>query len=159
IAVTVRTLSPNGESRSGVYTASFQPAQQIPVAFQVAGYVESIKQVLGADGHQRSLQGGDWVKGREQLASVRSDLYLAQVNQANSALGGAKAELVRAKNDLDRDSQLVSQHVIAQAMYDVSQQRFQTAESAVKQQEAALRQAQINLDYCRLTSPIDGMVI
>src|SRR5258706_6617196 len=88
-AVTVLTVREATESNSGAYTASFQPFRQTIVAFQVGGYVDYIKQVPGADGHSHDLQGGDWVKANELLASVKSDTFQSQVNQAQSGLGAA----------------------------------------------------------------------
>ncbi|MGO9602046.1 MAG: efflux RND transporter periplasmic adaptor subunit [Candidatus Binataceae bacterium] len=159
IAVTVLTVSEAEESNSGAYTASFEPYQQTALAFQVSGYVDFIKQVPGADGRTRDLQGGDLVKAHELLATVKSDTYEAQVNQAASALAGAQAVYEKTRRDFDRDSQLVNQHIIARADYDLSVEQYQSAKSRVAQLEAALKQAQINLDYCKLTSPMDGVVL
>ena len=160
IAVTVLTVSP-GEAAAGVgaYTASLQPYQQVSVAFQVSGYVSSIKQVSGADGRMREIQGGDLVKAHELLATATSETYQDLVNQSASALASAQASYVRAKQDFDRDSVLLKQQVIAQATYDQASQVYQSARSQVEESQAALRQAQVKLDYCKLTSPMDGVVL
>ncbi|MGB8681971.1 MAG: efflux RND transporter periplasmic adaptor subunit [Candidatus Binatus sp.] len=160
IAVTVLTVSP-GEAAAGseAYTASLQPYQQVSVAFQVSGYVNSIKQVTGADGRMREIQGGDLVKAHELLATATSDTYQDLVSQSASALASAQASYVRAKQDFDRDSTLLKQQVIAQATYDQASQVYQSAGSQVEESQAALRQAQVKLDYCKLTSPMDGVVL
>ncbi|HKN01144.1 MAG TPA: efflux RND transporter periplasmic adaptor subunit [Candidatus Binataceae bacterium] len=159
IAVTVLTVREAEEPNSGAYTASFQPSRQTALAFQVGGYVDSIKQVPGADGRTRDVQGGDSVNAHELLATVKSDTYQAQVNQAASALAGAQAVYEKARRDFDRDSQLFNQHIIARAGYDLTVEQYQSAQSQVAQSEAALKQAQINLGYCRLTSPMDGVIL
>ncbi|HTR63003.1 MAG TPA: efflux RND transporter periplasmic adaptor subunit [Candidatus Binataceae bacterium] len=159
IAVTVKTVSTEARSRAGVYTASFEPAEQVAVAFQVGGYVDSITQVRGADGRMRDLQGGDWVKAHQLLARIKPEVYEAQANQYASAMAGAEAELAHAKKDYERDSELMKQQVIARATYDATLQRMQTAQSELDQQQAALERARINVGYCQLTSPIDGVVI
>jgi len=159
IAVTVRAVSPSRGSDAGVYTATFQPGRQVDVAFKASGYVDSIKQVLGADGRMRDLQSGDFVNTHVQLASIKADIYQAQLAQISSELAGARAELVKAQNDFGRDSQLMAQHVLARATYDSIVQHLESAKSSVEQQEAALREAQINLGYCKLASPIDGTVL
>lgn len=158
-AVTVLTVREATESNSGAYTASFQPYRQTSMAFEVGGYVDYIKQVAGADGHQRDLQGGDWVKANELLASVKSDTFQSQVSQAQSALEAAQAAYDRAKLDFERDKQLLDQHILARAVYDMAQQQFQTAQSQVAQSQAALKQAQINLGHCKLTSPMEGVIL
>ena len=159
VAVTVRAVAASQDSNAGVYTATFKPGQEVEVAFKASGYVDSIKQMMGADGRMRDLQGGDFVKEHDQLASIRCDVYQAQLNQASSALAGAQAELVRAQNDFERNSQLMSVHVVARANYDSAVQQFQSAKSSVQHQEAALREAEINFGYCKLASPIDGTVL
>jgi RND family efflux transporter MFP subunit len=159
VAVTVRTLNERETSHTGAYTASFQPYQQVAVAFQVSGYVNSITQVTGADGHPRDIQDGDHVAAREFLASVKSDTYQEQVNEAASALTSARAAYGRSQNDFQRDSELMNQHVIAAATFDQASQQYQTARAQVQQSQDALHQAQINLGYCRLSSPIDGVLL
>jgi RND family efflux transporter MFP subunit len=160
IAVTILTVSRNeADAGSGTYTASLQPYQQVSVAFQVSGYVNSIKQVVGADGRTRSIQRGDFVKTHELLATTISDSYQDLVSQAESSLASAQASYVRAKQDFDRDSALLKQQVIAPATYDQAVQVYQSARSQVEQAQAAVRQAQVKLDYCKLTSPMDGVVI
>lgn len=160
IAVTVFTVSHSeAASGSGAYTASLQPYQQVSLAFQVSGYVDSIKQVTGADGRTRELQGGDLVNARELLATANSDTYQALVAQSQSALASAEASYVRARQDFDRDAELQKQKVIAQATYDQALQVYQSAHSQVDQSQAALREAQVKLDYCKLTSPMDGVVL
>jgi len=159
IAVTVMTVAEGEASRSGAYTASFQPDQQVAMAFQVGGYVDSIKQVMGADGRPRDIQGGDHIKAHELLASVKQDTYQAQVSKAAAGVAAAHASFDRAQHDYQRDSELMKLQVIAPSLYDQAAQQYQSSKSEVEQASDALRQAQINLGYCKLSSPIEGEVI
>jgi RND family efflux transporter MFP subunit len=159
IAVSVRVVTPADDPRSQIYSASLQPNREVAVAFQVAGYVEAITQVLGVDGRMRDIQQGDPVKTGELLATVRSDTYKAQVMQLASQLISAKAADARAARDFQRDSELYAKHVIASSEYDYAMQQFQTAKAQVGQAEGALRQGQITLGYCKLVSPMDGVVL
>jgi RND family efflux transporter MFP subunit len=159
VAVTVLTVRAADESNSGAFTASFQPYEQVAVAFQVSGYIDSISQVRGANGRARDLQGGDPVKLHELLATVKSGTYEAQVDQSESALAGARVARDKVKRDLDRDTQLLDQHVIAQATFDAAKQQYQSAQSEVAQSQAALKEAQINLEHCKVYSPIDGVLL
>ena len=157
--MTVFDVGQAQESSSDAYTASFQPDQQVSVAFQVNGSVDYIKQVPGADGRTRDLQGGDAVKEHELLATIKSDTYQAQAAQAASVVAGAQAAYDKAKRDFDRDRQLLDQNVIAQATYDSTKQQYQSAQSQVAQSEAALKQAEINLGHCKIYSPMDGVML
>ena len=159
IAVTIRGIGQANDPRTKVYSGSFQPDREVSAAFQVAGYVDGIKQVLGADGRIRDLQEGDRVKAHELLASVRSDMYLAQVAQLASELTGAQAAEARSERDFKRDSELYDKHVIADSQYDYAVQQYRSAQAQVSQANAALRQVKINLGYCKLFAPMDGVVI
>jgi RND family efflux transporter MFP subunit len=159
IPVTVLAVSQAQDPRAEVYSASLQPDREVSVAFQVAGYVDEIKQELGADGRMRNLQQGDPVTAHELLATVRSDLYTAQVTQLASALTGAQATAARCGRDLARDTELFSKHVIANAEYDYALQQYQTAQAQVSQSRAALQQVEINLGYCKLVAPMDGVIL
>jgi RND family efflux transporter MFP subunit len=159
IAVSVRVVTPADDPRSQIYSASLQPNREVAVAFQVTGYVEAITQVLGVDGRLRNIQQSDPVKAGELLATVRPDTYQAQVMQLASQLISAKAADARAARDFKRDSELYAKHVIASSDYDYAMQQFQTAKAQVGQAEAALRQGQITLGYCKLASPMDGVVL
>jgi RND family efflux transporter MFP subunit len=159
IPVTVLAVSQEQDPRAEVYSASFQPNREVSVAFQVSGYVDEIKQVLGADGHMRNIQQGDPVKAHELLASVRSDLYTTQVTQLASALTSAQATEARYERDLARDTELLSKHVIANSEYDYALQQYQTSQAQVSQSHAALQQVEINLGYCKLLAPMDGIIL
>src|SRR5262245_64303459 len=54
----IQTIPTSGESR---YSANITPNAQVDLSFKSGGYVESIHQVRGADGHMRNLDTGDWV--------------------------------------------------------------------------------------------------
>jgi RND family efflux transporter MFP subunit len=159
IAVSVRVVSRADDPRSQIYSASLQPNREVAIAFQVTGDVQAIKQVLGADGRMRNIQQGDPVKAGELLATVRSDTYAAQVMQLSAQLSSANAAEARAARDFQRDSELFTKHVIASSDYDYAMQQFQTTKAQVGQAEAALRQGQITLGYCKLVSPMDGVIL
>jgi len=159
IAVSVRVVSQADDPSSQIYSASLQPNQEVALGFQVAGYVDAIKQMRGADGRMRNIQKGDFVKAGELLATIRSDTYAAQVMQLSSQVTSAKAAEARAARDFQRDSELFAKHVIASSDYDYATQQFQTAKAQVGQTGAALRQGQITLGYCKLVTPMDGVVL
>ncbi len=159
VAVTVLTAGGNPTSQSAAYTATLQPIQKVTIAFQVSGYVNSIEQMTGADGRRRDVQAGDAVQARELLATVRSETYLAQVKQATTAVATAETLYNKTKRDLDRNAELRRQQVIAPTTYEQAADDYAAAKSQLAQSEAALKEAQVNLDYCSLRSPIDGTLL
>lgn len=159
VAVTVLTAGGNLVPESTAYTATLQPHQKVAIAFQASGYVNSIEQMNGADGRMRDVQAGDAVRAREVLATIRSDTYQAQVRQANTAVAAAETLYNKTKRDLDRNAELRRQEVIAQTTYEQANDDYETAKSQLAQAQAALKEAQVNLDYCTLRSPIDGTLL
>jgi RND family efflux transporter MFP subunit len=159
IAVTVRAVREAAETHRGAYTANLQPYRQVGLTFQVSGYVDSIKQVAGAGGRLRDIQGGDPVKNGELLATIQPGTYQQQVNQAASVLAGAQATDAKAKADYSRNSALFKQNIIPRRDYDSAVQQLESSDAQVKQAQASLKQAQINLGYCKLASPMDAVML
>jgi len=113
------------------------------------------------------------VKKGQVIARIDPQFFGAAVEQAraNFAAGQSNAakariELEQAKRQLARSKTLAEQHLISQADLDTAQTAADAAtagvaaaEAAVGQHKAMLHQAQLNLDYTTITSPIDGVVI
>jgi multidrug efflux system membrane fusion protein len=159
IAVTVRTIGSSAGTAGGAYSANIQPYTQVSLVFQVSGYVQTVTQVKGAGGHPRDLQGGDPVIANQMLATVRPDTFQEQLNSAKSQLVGAQATLTQTKVTYDRNAELLKQRVVSQSQYDSALQQYQAAQSQVDALQAQLRQAQINLGYCTLRAPMDGVLL
>ncbi len=97
----------------------------------------------------------------EQVSQSRANLLAAKANEEK-----AEATLVDAKRTRDRNKTLVSKGLIAQSDFDTSDTNYETAKAgvsaakaAVAQADAALRNAQTNLGYTRIVSPVDGTVV
>ena len=158
-AVTVQHTALSHAAGGAAYSANIQPYTQVSLAFQVNGYVQSITQVRGADGHMRDIQGGDIVKAGQLMATVQENTYQQAVNNAQSQLAAAQASFVLAKQNYDRYSALYKENVVPRSEYDSSVQSYQSTSSQVQALQATLKRAQINLGYCKLTSPMDGVIL
>lgn len=134
----------------------------VQVGTQVSGRISS----LGADFNSS-------VKKGQVLATLDPRLFEAAVAQARAnelaATGNlekAKAQAFDAQRTMARQKQLVEQHLIAQADYDTVQSAaavaaagITSAEGALAQSRASRQQAEINLGYATIISPIDGTVV
>jgi RND family efflux transporter MFP subunit len=129
----------------------------------------------------------DLESAKAQLAKARADLELARdkvtVDVARAKVDQAKAQLGKADLDVNRltplakenavpqqdlDNALVAQQVgrsdveASQATYEnvVLNQKVGTdqAEAAVLAGEASVKNAELNLSYCTITAPIDGLI-
>jgi HlyD family secretion protein len=113
------------------------------------------------------------VKKGQTIAQIDPALFLAQVDQSRgnslnsqATLEKAKADLIDAKRTLERNRQLVKDGIVAQSDYDTAENRYQMAvatvkasEGSVAQTRGSLHQAETNLRYATIRSPVDGIVV
>lgn len=113
------------------------------------------------------------VKKEQLIALIDPAAFEAQTEQARASLQTAEANLekaeaakVDAKRTMDRDKELVSKGLIARSDFDTAETNYETsaagvsaAAAQVAQAKAALKNAQTNLGYTRIVSPVDGTVV
>ncbi len=99
------------------------------------------------------------VKKGQLLAEIDASLYLAALRQAEGDLGNAKATTVLKHQNLVRKQALVPLRAASQADLDQAQAEVAQAEATMVIKRASLQSARANLGYCKIVSPIDGVVI
>lgn len=99
------------------------------------------------------------VKKGQPLADLDPTPFEAAVNQSLANLQKAKVDLRAAEINFGRQKKLLDLQLIAQSDFDAAQATRDDAAAAVAQQQAALEQAQTNLRYSKIASPIDGIVV
>jgi HlyD family secretion protein len=99
---------------------------------------------------------------------IEASLAMARANEQAGAgqLEGAKAQEADALRKLNREKQLAEQKLVAQAdldsaqaAYDIAAASVLAAKGSLAQAAAQRHQAEVNLTYATVTSPIDGTVI
>ena len=141
------------------YSASVEPRAQVDVAFKANGYVESIRQVRGADGRMRNLQQGDNVSAGMVLAQIRDQEYRDQLHRAEANLAKARATLQKGTEDFRRASNLKETNSITGTDYDSAREEYESALAAVEAARAQVDEAKINLSYTRLAAPMGGVIL
>lgn len=141
------------------YSANILPNAQVDLAFKSGGYVQSIKQVRGADGRMRSVDTGDWVSKGTVLAVVRQKDYFDQREQAKAQVARAQADLEHARLNFDRTSKLYSSQSATKPEYDSAKAQNDSAMAALNNANALLAEAQSALDDSSLRAPFDGWVL
>ncbi len=122
----------------------------------VAREVVSIQpQVSGRITKIHFTDGADLKKG-DMLFTIDPEPYRAQLASAEGTLAEKKAALQLAKLQLDRYEDLLKTKSVSQYDYDQRKNAYDIAVAQVKQSEAAVETAKINLAYCFIRSPIDG---
>src|SRR5207244_9317811 len=106
----------------------------------------------------RSFTEGQQVKTGELLFRIEQATYKAAVDQQRANLAKAKAAEVNAALQLQRGRELLHNQNIPPATVDQRAADEAAAQANVLQAEATLQQAEINLGYTEIRSPIDGRI-
>jgi multidrug efflux system membrane fusion protein len=101
---------------------------------------------------------GQMVHKGDPLVDIDPRPYQAAMTQIEGQLGHDQALLNEAKIDLERYQAAFAKNAIAKQQVDDQQQAVLQDEGTVKNDEGQLDNAQVNLVYCHITSPIDGRV-
>ena len=99
------------------------------------------------------------VKKGRLVAEIDPTVYAALLRQAEGELASAQASVTLKRQNLERKKTLVPLHASSQLDLDQATAELAQAEASVIIQQAALESAQANLGYCKITAPVDGIVI
>jgi multidrug efflux system membrane fusion protein len=124
-----------------------QPWSAVTIHAQVSGKLLSV-----------AFQEGAYVKAGQLLAQIDPAPYKAALLQAQGALRRDQALLENAKIDLARYQKLAAQDSISGQQVDTQAALVKQDEGVVLIDQGAVDTAQINLNYCRITSPTNGRV-
>jgi len=100
---------------------------------------------------------GDPIKKGDLLFQIDPRPFQAALDQAKGQLAQAQARLGKTELDVKRYAPLVKDRAISQEEYDDAVQANLEAKAAVLSEQAQVEQAQLNLGFTRITSPIDGI--
>ena len=129
-------------------TGTLNPVVNVQVGSQVSGNIAK----LFADFNSE-------VKAGQVVAQIDPMLFQAAVTQAEGDVANAQAALELAKVNAARIQTLFNQKNSSQQDLDTAIANLHQAEANVKIKQGALDKAKADLDHCRITSPIDGVVI
>jgi membrane fusion protein (multidrug efflux system) len=106
---------------------------------------------------QQNYQNGFFVKKGQLLFTLDPRQYEADVDQAKAQVGTAQANLAKADNDVQRDTPLAAQKAIAQRDLDTDLTTQEAMKSQLQAAKASLANAELNLTWTKVYSPIDGI--
>jgi multidrug efflux system membrane fusion protein len=101
---------------------------------------------------------GQRVKKGDVLVQIDPRPFAIQLQSAQAALSRDQATLTNAKLNLERYRTLSGQNLIAVQQYTDQAAAAAQADAQVQADQAQIASARLNLDYARITSPIDGVV-
>ncbi|MGV1793472.1 efflux RND transporter periplasmic adaptor subunit [Rhizobium sp. A37_96] len=147
--------------QQGQYVGTVVPIQQVNLVARVEGVLESVNFAEGS-----FIKAGSTVLEIEKapyeaaLASAQAQLQSAKANETNSQVNLNHADI-----NLKRQTELLTQHAVAQsavddatATRDSAAAQVEQAKAAIAQADAQVKTAQLNLGYTQVVSPISGRV-
>jgi RND family efflux transporter MFP subunit len=129
------------------YVGRFVPIESVEVRSRVSGYLDSVH-----------FTDGQIVNQGDLLFTIDKRPFQTALDQAKATLAQARANLAFAQSDLGRAQQLVRDRTITEQTFDQRTQAKRVAEAAVAAQEAAVRQANLDLEFTELRAPVTGRI-
>ena len=106
---------------------------------------------------KQDYQNGFFVKKGQLLFELDPRQYEAAVDQAKAQVAVAQAKLAEATTNVDRDTPLAAQNAIPQKQLDTDLANQAAIKAEVLAQQANLQNAELNLAWTKVYSPIDGI--
>src|ERR1700756_5054672 len=106
---------------------------------------------------KRNYQEGSFVKEGDLLFEIDPRPFQAALAQAKSDLAQAQAIQAATEADFQRSQELFDKKVISVQEYENKRQLNQANVAKVGALEAAVQTAQLNLDFTKITAPVDGI--
>jgi multidrug efflux system membrane fusion protein len=135
--------------------------KDVPIFLDGLGTIQALNTVTvraRVDGQLEKLaiKEGDEVKEGDLIAQLDPAPFQAALDQALAKQRTDEVQLANARTDLQRYSELVQKKVIAQQQYDTQKALVAQLDATVKNDQAAVTSARVQLAYTRITSPIAG---
>lgn len=131
----------------GEYVGRARAQQFVEVRARVEGYLESML-----------FEEGTPVKKNQVLFVINPDQYKAKADKARAQLQKDEAQEQKAKRDLDRIRPLYEQNAASQLDYDNAVAAYNVAKASVAMSKSDLAQAELELGYTSVRSPLSGYI-
>jgi membrane fusion protein (multidrug efflux system) len=128
------------------FVAQTQSSRSVNIQARVSGFLD-----------RRVYTEGSMVKEGQVLFLMDRKPFQAQLDQAKAALQQQQAAMETARANLERTKPLVQQNALSQKDLDDATGQYQQSAAAVAQAQAQVVQAELNLSYTVITSPVAGI--
>ena len=129
-------------------TGQLGPVLNVQVGSQISGIVKKL-----------FIDYNSVVKSNQVIAEIDPSTYQINVLRAEAQLANSKANLTLAEVQARRSDDLFKANLISASDHDTAQAQLQQAQAQVQSDEANLKNAQVQLSYCTIYAPVDGVVI
>jgi len=129
------------------YVGRFTAVNSVEIRARVSGYLDAVH-----------FTDGQIVKQGDLLFTIDKRPFQNALDQAKANLEQANSNLVFTKSDLERGRQLVRDKTITNQIFEQRAQAYRNAQASVAANEAAVRQAELDLQFTELRAPINGRI-
>lgn len=156
-------IPPVGEGQAAPVTIAGAVRTNVPIQLQAIGHVTAFSTVAvqsRVDGvlERVYFQQGETVKQGSLIFTIDPRPFQAALNQAKANLERDKALSQYAEIEARRNADLFRQGIIPQDTSDQTRANADALEATVAADEAAVTNAQLQLSFCSIRSPINGRV-
>jgi len=129
------------------FTGRLEAVESVEIRPRVTGYIESVNFTEGSTVHKGDL-----------LFVIDPRPYRADLSKAEAELARAVARSELAASDAARSEKLVDIKAVSREEYDERINGSREAKANVAAARAAVDSAKLNLEFTRITAPIDGRI-
>jgi len=147
VDVSTVTITPHPVSFPEDYVGQTEAINAVEIRPRVGGMLE-----------KRVPIEGERVKAGDLLFIIDRQPYIAALAQAKAALAQNEAALAQSQRDLERAKSLSEIDAVSQQELDAAVAKNQANLASIDAGKATVRNAELNLGYAVITSPIDGVM-
>ena len=129
------------------FNGRFVAVESVQIRPRVSGYITRIAFKEGAE-----------VKKGDLLIEIDDREYRAALVRAQAEVNRAQTRVTKAERDIERGKRLVAAKAMSVEEWDSKQSELDQARADVAAMQAAADQARLNVDFSKVTAPIDGRV-
>ena len=129
------------------YVGRFVAVDSVEVRARVSGYLDGVH-----------FKDGQIVKQGDLLFTIDKRTFQNTLDQARANLVQAKSNLSYTESDFARGQQLVRDKTITDQTFEQRAQAYRNAQAAVSNVEAAIRQAELDMEFTELKAPVTGRI-
>ncbi|MBI3812728.1 MAG: efflux RND transporter periplasmic adaptor subunit [Nitrospirae bacterium] len=150
------------KAQSVPVTVSVAVQKDVPVELRAIGNMQAystvvIKAQVEGTLTQVFFKEGQEVKQGDLLFTIDFRPFEVQLNQAEANLARDRAQAENARQQVLRYQQLLQKEYVSQEQYDQFRATAAALEGTLLADQAAADQAKLQLEYCSIRSPIDGI--
>ena len=129
------------------YVGRFTAINSVEVRARVSGYLDGVH-----------FKDGQIVKQGDLLFTIDKRPFQNTLDQARANLAQAKSNLAFTESDYTRGQQLVRDKTITDQTFEQRAQAYRNAQASVSNNEAAVRQAELDIEFTELRAPVNGRI-